>query len=600
MDRASLLSGHGAPGSSDRRGSSASVKSGSTLRRGSLFAFDTEDTLQFRRWRDESGVTGLRAMLKARNRAETHVAFKCKTNNRERYRVEPNRFLVKGGLETTITITVSSDAAKAIIAKMAASGTTEWRSQDRFRLQLLALSEGFATRVVDLSPSSFSRALASAWETAEARAPGRFMTHDFHMSFLDEDEPAAAGPAAAAAAAAAPAGPSPITEDGSPAPRAHAAGGAGGAAGMDEEDGPVDVTAAADAEQEQEDDAALMRLFSEQPAADDWEAEGRGVEGDRGGGRGGRGGGGVGVGMGGGGGGMQSDSRPSPGYSAGGQGYGRGRRDSSDRRAPDQHVVADVDEEGPGRRRYRDQRSTPGHELHPEVDEDEDEEAEQDEDAVADAEAEAEAEDDAAFQLGFGRPSPMQVSRDSRQPYPQSAADPPAKWGSRGASAQRSSASTGQSPAPPGAAAGRNPPLPSSPALEAALRTAQRETADAEARAEEAASEVEATLAELARVRAELAAARAQAAAAEGRAKAAEEAALAGTRRRAAGKREGADDGSADTSASAALSGKSDASLGDAAKASGGHTTACVVVVGVVVFWAGALLQAFLSGDIAM
>ncbi|KAA0149343.1 hypothetical protein FNF29_06048 [Cafeteria roenbergensis] len=546
MDRASLLSGHGAPGSSDRRGSSASVKSGSTLRRGSLFAFDTEDTLQFRRWRDESGVTGLRAMLKARNRAETHVAFKCKTNNRERYRVEPNRFLVKGGLETTITITVSSDAAKAIIAKMAASGTTEWRSQDRFRLQLLALSEGFATRVVDLSPSSFSRALASAWETAEARAPGRFMTHDFHMSFLDEDEPAAAGPAAAAAAAA---GPSPITEDGSPAPRAHAAGGAGGAAGMDEEDGLVDVTAAADAEQEQEDDAALMRLFSEQPAADDWEAEGRGVEGDRGGGRGGRGGGGVGVGMGGGGGGMQSDSRPSPGYSAGGQGYGRGRRDSSDRRAPDQHVVADVDEEGAGRRRYRDQRSTPGHELHPEVDEDEDEEAEQDEDAVADAEAEAEAEDDTAFQFGFGRPSPMQVSRDSRQPYPQSAADPPAKW---------------------------------------------------EARAEEAASEVEATLAELARVRAELAAARAQAAAAEGRAKAAEEAALAGTRRRAAGKREGADDGSADTSASAALSGKSDASLGDAAKASGGHTTACVVVVGVVVFWAGALLQAFLSGDIAM
>ncbi|KAA0156115.1 hypothetical protein FNF31_05635 [Cafeteria roenbergensis] len=572
MDRASLLSGHGAPGSSDRRGSSASVKSGSTLRRGSLFAFDTEDTLQFRRWRDESGVTGLRAMLKARNRAETHVAFKCKTNNRERYRVEPNRFLVKGGLETTITITVSSDAAKAIIAKMAASGTTEWRSQDRFRLQLLALSEGFATRVVDLSPSSFSRALASAWETAEARAPG-------------------------------PAGPSPITEDGSPAPRAHAAGGAGGAAGMDEEDGPVDVTAAADAEQEQEDDAALMRLFSEQPAADDWEAEGRGVEGDRGGGRGGRGGGGGGVGMGGGGGGgMQSDSRPLPGYSAGGQGYGRGRRDSSDRRAPDQHVVADVDEEGPGRRRYRDQRSTPGHELHPEVDEDEDEEAEQDEDAVADAEAEAEAEaeDDAAFQFGFGRPSPMQISRDSRQPYPQSAADPPAKWGSRGASAQRSSASTGQSPAPPGATAGRNPPLSSSPALEAALRTAQRETADAEARAEEAASEVEATLAELARVRAELAAARAQAAAAEGRAKAAEEAALAGTRRRAAGKREGADDGSADASASAALSGKSDASLGDAAKASGGHTTACVVVVGVVVFWAGALLQAFLSGDIAM
>lgn len=114
MDRASLLSGHGAPGSSVVRGSSASVKSGSTMRRGSLFAFDTDDTLHFRRWKADNGDIGFRAVLKARNRAEAHVAFKCKTNKRERYRVDPNRFLVKGGLETAITLTVEPEPVSCV------------------------------------------------------------------------------------------------------------------------------------------------------------------------------------------------------------------------------------------------------------------------------------------------------------------------------------------------------------------------------------------------------------------------------------------------------------------------------------------------------
>lgn len=363
-------------------------------------------------------------------------------------------------------------------------------------------------------------------------------------------------------------GPSPITEDGSPDARTHFAGRAS------DEDHHVDVTAAVDAAQEQEDDAALMGLFS-QPAADEWADPGRGGAGTPGGAGEGRGG----------------PDRLSPG--AGGDGFhrdhgarpGAGHHDISHRRGRSSHDADDVDEDDPANHQE-------GRHRHIE-------ELEQDED------------DDDQYPPGHGHPAPVLAGVPTSETRSPSADGRPAQWPARGSAARfedsggyaggYAPASAGQSPVVAGGAAGTDRSRPTSPAASAALRAAQRETADAEARAEEAASEVEATLAELARVRAELASARKQAAAAEGRARAAEEAALAGTRRRAAGR--DADDaaaGSAGKSGSAASSGKSDASQAGSVAASGGHSTVCVVIVGVVVFWAGALLQAFLSGDIAL
>lgn len=87
----------------------ASVASGSTALRGPLLEADVGSTIVLHRIPADASSFGFRAQFSLRNRSRALIALKFKTNNRTRYNIYPNRFLVRQGAQITVSIDVAPD-----------------------------------------------------------------------------------------------------------------------------------------------------------------------------------------------------------------------------------------------------------------------------------------------------------------------------------------------------------------------------------------------------------------------------------------------------------------------------------------------------------